>query len=36
VNLGTSYATKLIGGLEFTCAILATGQVAPWAQNCQR
>jgi alpha-tubulin suppressor-like RCC1 family protein len=33
VNLGTSYATKLSGGLEFTCAILATGQVKCWGDN---
>jgi alpha-tubulin suppressor-like RCC1 family protein len=33
VNLGASYATKLSAGLEFTCAILATGQVKCWGDN---
>lgn len=33
VDLGTSYATSLSGGLEFTCAILATGQVKCWGDN---
>jgi alpha-tubulin suppressor-like RCC1 family protein len=33
VDLGTNYATTLSAGLEFTCAILNTGEVKCWGDN---
>ena len=33
VDLGSSYATALSSGLEFTCALLATGAVKCWGDN---
>jgi alpha-tubulin suppressor-like RCC1 family protein len=33
VNLGANYATALSAGLEFTCAIVETGDVKCWGDN---